>query len=54
MVSDRAGSRQLAESALQYARTNLQASAMVSQTAALYRQLCDVERPSATAPAITE
>ena len=54
MVSDRAGSRQLAESALQYARTNLQASAMVSQTAALYRQLCDAQQLPTAAPATPE
>jgi glycosyltransferase involved in cell wall biosynthesis len=43
LLTDRPAARKLAESALTYARENLQASAMVSRTAALYRQLNDIQ-----------
>ncbi|HSW46702.1 MAG TPA: glycosyltransferase, partial [Phycisphaerae bacterium] len=43
LLKDRPAARQLAQSALAYARENLQASAMVGRTAALYRQLSEVE-----------
>ena len=51
LLKDRAGTRQLAESALEYARTNLQASTMVSRTAGIYRQLSQAQSVPASATA---
>lgn len=51
LLKDRAAARRLAEAALDCARTSLQASAMVSRTAAIYRQLSEAQtRPTAPAP----
>ncbi len=49
LLKDRAAARKMAEAALEYARTHLQASAMVNRTAALYRQLSQAQPADAHA-----